>query len=274
VRRYAQAAAKTIGAEPTVRRLHARAWRVALDGQHVMAEAIFEGRPGGPLKWARGTLTIDGRPQSTQQWAELRVTWNRYERPARPPQLGPEDDDGLAFIPATPRGRQVPAEVRQVRGLLASRVGEQAVRIGYMSGRWIAGFDYPGGDGMRIFFVRSAGRGWHMDPDRPMQLVVGGQDVTAAAAENIDQAMARLARAHPPASGPTQAPASKTGRGARDHGVEVRGMVVIRELLSSLWRVSPPHLRTAQTTRLAHGSPSLSSRGVPRRSTVSRTGPG
>ena len=237
VRRYAQDAAQATGADPVVQRLTTRSWRVAIEGEHVMAEAIFEARPGGPLKWVRGTLTIDGKHRPPQSWDELRKTWNQYER-TRPPQPGTGKENGLAVIPPAPRGRQIPPAVRQARGLLTARFGEEAVRTGYTAGRWIVGSGLPGGDGIRLFFIRN-GHSWHMDPVTPMQLVAGDKDITESVTGNIDEALAKLEHTSPDTSaGP--APAGKPAPSARDHGIEVRNMVVHRELPAS-----SPNLRRA-----------------------------
>jgi hypothetical protein len=229
VRRFAQDAADGVGAEPVVERLSPRSWRVAFDGEHVVAEAFFEARPGGALKHVRGALRIDGEDRPLQDLDELRVTWDTYEQSAVTPPGDTAEEQCLAAVPGLARGRPVPSEVRQVRDTLAASIGDDEVRAGYADGRWIVGFDVPGGDGLRMFFTRTAHGRWVPDGQQPVQLVAGGQDVTAEAGLDMASALARLAQAHPDISDGGPAP-GKPQRGARDQGVETRRMVVLRQL--------------------------------------------
>jgi len=57
-------------------------WVVAVTGAHVRATAVYQYR-GGKTRYARGELTIDGKPHDLATPEELRALWDEHE--AAPP---------------------------------------------------------------------------------------------------------------------------------------------------------------------------------------------
>lgn len=83
---------------------------------------------------------------------------------------------------------------------------------------------------MRIVFTRRR-HSWITDPGQPIQVIVGGEDKSDEAGDNIASALSTLlSRSAPPDGGPAPAGSPVTRQAAkRDLGVETRKQVVIRE---------------------------------------------
>lgn len=219
--RRACESARAIGLDPVVTGTPGGSWLVAVEGEHVRATAAFEHR-AGRTKQVCGELTVDGEPHPlAESWEHLREIWDRHE-------LGVTAPAGLMEV--TDPGRVPPPDiVRTTAGRIESRAPGVPVRTGVSGEHWVIAADGQDGDGLRLVFTRY-GRSWGLDEDRPVQVVVGGEDRSEEAEGDIGKAVAlafggsRPPDAAVPAASPRRQPA------ARSNGVETRRMVVIREL--------------------------------------------
>ena len=175
----------------------------------------FKGQKGS---WAKTLLTVDGEPREPlSSDAELTQLWND------PDGTGGLTPGELPPIPET--SWPVPKEVQRFIDQLPG--DEYGTGYDQPAGRWLAGFDIPGG-GLRVLFTRHRGH-WDVDATRPLMVVAGGEDVSAQANGKIDKAMALLMKSSPATASGSQLPVASEAGSARSNAVETRRRVVIRE---------------------------------------------
>lgn len=218
------------GFEPAVHGSPGGAWQVVIEGEHVRVTADFVFR-NGRTKWTPGSCTVDGKPHPLVHPSELRAFWNEHEgAAAQEPELEP----AVLLEIADPGGEPVPYVVRATRenveqGLVTVGI-DRRVLIGLSGSHWVIGIDLPGGDGLRLVFTRY-NRRWELDRQDRVQVVIGGQDYSAEAGNDIGKAVALLTRNAPPQPGdpPPGSSAVRQQTSTRNQGVETRRRVVIRE---------------------------------------------
>lgn len=199
-------------------------WEAGVEGERVRVAASFVFR-GGRTKRVPGTCTVDGKPHALVGIDDLRAFWDEHEGTAAPPE------SAVLLEIADPSGRPVPRQVQFAADSLTGRAGGKVeVRIGVSGSHWVVGVDLPGGDGLRMVFSQRR-RVWDVDPDRPLQVIVNGEDKSAEAGGDVARAVELLtAGSAPPGAGrPPSASAVGSQPARRDTGVETRRMVVIRE---------------------------------------------
>jgi len=203
------------GQEPDVTHPAPNRTRLTCTSPRVEIWAEFKGKSGA---WVGTSLTVDGksRPPSLSD-GEVTRLW-----------FDPDGTGGLApgELPPIPETRRpVPAEIQR----FLKQLPEAGFEAGFdqAAGRWLLGFDVPGG-GLRVFFTRYRGR-WDVSIDRPLMVVAGGEDVSAQANGKVDQAMALLMKSSPATPGSSQPAVAGSADSTRSNSVETRRRVVIRE---------------------------------------------
>lgn len=206
------------GAEPVIEQPAPNRWRVVLASDRVEITVSFRGKAG---RRDGSTLTVDGTSWPLPEHADDSM------RIFRDPDLL-TGDGTVPPIPASDIADAPPA-VRQLHGVLARRIPGDLVRAGYDPDqhRWIIGLSVPNVE-LRLFLTR-AGRLWGMDPIRPFQVIVNGEDLTARANGDLAEAIALTAEGLPSAGGQGTSPVRQAAA-KRSNAVETRRQVVIRRL--------------------------------------------
>lgn len=227
VRTFARDVQKYIGVEPQIEQAGPLSWRVVLEGSRIRATADMH-CVNGKTKWVGGTLEVDGEERPAAAVQELRILWDKFERPSTGRIAA------LESVPVLPEGAVMPAEVRQLHDALACGLrdaGRSAPSVGCDGSRWIVGADAPddSGDGIRIIFTRARGGQWSLAGKRPIQMVAGGMDLSAEMGRDAAKAIATLTGKNPAGSAiPPVGPVDRSARKARDIGVEMRKGNTIR----------------------------------------------
>lgn len=215
IARMAQRMQAVTGQVPAVTHPTPNRTRLTCTSPRVEVWVEFKGQSGS---WAKTQLAVDGVPREPlHSDIDLKQLWD-----------DPDGNGGLApgELPPIPEtSRALPPEVQR----FLKQLPDAGFEAGFDqdAGRWLLGFDVPGG-GLRVFFTRYRGR-WDVSVDRPLMVVADGKDVSAQANGKIDQAMALLMKPSPTAPGVSQPPVAGSADSTRSNSVETRRRVVIRE---------------------------------------------
>ncbi|MFF5264633.1 hypothetical protein ACFY4C_37395 [Actinomadura viridis] len=220
---YARLFAAT-GDRPILSNAAPRHWRLTLANERVSLTLDYLPNGKGALTPRKGQLVVDGkrRPSPENFYAVTR----EYHHPV--------DNDGTFLrdaatpMPASRDVDQAPPNVRQQYHNLVQQLPGREITVGFRDGdAWVIGVSSHRGD-MRLFYTRTRYGNWIVDPVYALQVVVGGQDLSATAAKSITKAIRLLksrSTAPVPAAGSTitgAAPAATTT------STQVRDTVVMR----------------------------------------------
>lgn len=219
VRRGVADLKRAIGVEPTIEFNDGR-WLLVVNGERAKLTWEFRYLSTGRLQYNKAPmLTVDGKTrklEATDDRTYLRSLFN-------PPQ---ETSSGATEVLV----KHAPAIVQHnywaIANYFASRGVEAVVRVTQQDHLYSINLEMET-KSLRMRFSRNAGR-WNYDPERPIQLIVDGEDRSADVAGNLAKALAALCGTPgPPASGGPPAIGGPSSP-ARNNSVETRRSTVIR----------------------------------------------
>lgn len=223
VTKQARQAEEATGIPASIEATGPASWRVVVASETVEASAEFASYLG-KTRYTGGKLLVGGIERPRVRLDELAAVFEEAAGTTRPVML--------AEIPQGPGQPDMPGPVRDAVTQFTRNIPALAdtVAAGWDGGRWIVGVTVPDGSGIRLFFTRQRGGHWSLDRREPLQVIAGGQDLTAEAAGDVSKALTLLAGATPPgqeAPRPGGGPASPAAPGGAN-SVRVRKQTVIR----------------------------------------------